>query len=389
MCYNKKFMRDKCLIVNLLLFIFFFVSCGNNSGAKKAEQIKDVSGSSYDLKYAKGFKLNTIGETKILQVSNPWQGVSGVEFTYYLKPDADPRKMDEIRIPVNKVICLSTTHIAYIESLDKAETIDGVSGATYVSNPTVRQRIADKKVFDVGYESGLSYETVVNIKPDVVFAYGVSGELTGIVAKLNELGIKVVFLGDYLEETALGKSEWLMVMASFYDMEDKAQKILNSIFDDYNVLKSKIEAEISNRPKVMLNAPWKDSWYIPGGSSYMVNLLKDAGADFILGNNDKRDSYPINIEKAYSEALKAEYWLNPNAAQSLNDIKQEDSRLAEISAFKQRKVYNNNMRMTPGGGSDFWESGVMNPNIILKDLIKIFHPQIVDDHRLVYFHQLK
>ena len=374
----------------LVLFtICLFASCGGGNKTNRQKTDDSTLSLIYEPQYARGYKMGKINDVKVLQVTNPWQGASGIEFTYYLKPDADPKKTDEIKTPVNKVICLSTTHIAYINAIDKTQAVCGVSGASYVSNPKVQQGIAEKRVVDVGYDSGLMYETVVSLQPDVVFAYGVSGELTGISTKLNELGIKVVYLGDYLEESPLGKAEWLVAIASFFNAEEQAEKKLEPIFSEYNKLTEMLKAMTTLRPKVMLNAPWKDTWYIPGGKSYLVNMIKDAGADFVLGDNDNRESSPINLERAYLEASKAEYWLNPNAAQSLADVKREDERLASIPAFKNCKVYNNNARTTPGGGSDFWESGVMNPHIILQDLVKIFHANLLPEHELVYFHQLK
>jgi iron complex transport system substrate-binding protein len=180
-----------------------------------------------------------------------------------------------------------------------------------------------------------------------------------------------------------------MAIAAFFNAEKQAEKILKPIFDNYNDLADKVKKTVTEQPKIMLNAPWKDTWFVPGGNSYMNNMIKDAGGNFIFANNNNRDSYPINIEKAYVEALKADYWLNPNAAKSLADIENDDNRLSDIPAFKNKRIYNNNARTNSNGGSDFWESGVMSPHIILKDLIKIFHPQLVPEHELVYFRQLQ
>lgn len=373
----------------LLLIVFnIYISCGERKKQPNNQTSSHIE-YAYQPNYAKGFHLTYNNGVKTLTVSNPWQGASNVSFTYYLTPNADPKKMNEIKTPVERVICLSTTHIAYIDALNQTATINGVSGSNYISNSTIQKGLADKRVIDVGYESGLSFEAVVTLHPDVVFAYGISGELNSIVDKLNELGIKVVFLGDYLEETPLGKTEWLVAVAAFFNAEESAKELLNPIFDSYTQLVNKVKSDTNILPKVMLNAPWKDSWFVPGGKSYMANLIKDAGGDFIIGNNDKRDSYPMSIEKAYNDALKADYWLNPNAAQNLDEIKQMDARLANIPAFKAKKVYNNNAKITAGGGSDFWESGVMSPHIILSDLIKILHPQIINEHELVYYHQLR
>ncbi|MDR3246315.1 MAG: ABC transporter substrate-binding protein [Prevotellaceae bacterium] len=369
-------------IFDIILLCLIFGCKANQKQAKQPEGY-DV----YEPKYAKGFSLYRAADTTILKVINPWQFASEIEFNYILTSKASPGALHEIKTPVTKVVCMSTTHVAFISVLDCVASIAGVSGLKHVSDSAVTALGRENKIADVGYDSNLSYELVFSLAPDVVFAYGVQGEFSIIEKKLNELGIKVVYFGEYMEDTPLGKAEWLVAMSAFFDKREFAEKVFERIETDYNDTK-KILQNIESKPLVMFNVPYKDIWYLPGAKSYMTQFINDAGAEYIYPANEGRDSWPMSIEKAFSIAQDADFWLIGNSSKSLGDLRDTDSRMAEIPAFKEKKIYNSNLR-TNDYGDDFWESGIVKPDIILKDLIKIFHPALVPDHKLYYYRHLE
>jgi len=372
-----------------LLFATLFVAACNHAPKKDKAKLSNVL---YQPRYAQSFYFENCGDEKVLHVFNPWQGAKNVELKYYLYPRT--KKLSDtvavvnyIPIPVQRVVCLSTTHIAYIDCLQQTSTIVGVSGAGYVSNNAVRTRFSEGHIHDVGYETLLSYETIVSLQPDVVFAYGVNGEMTAVTRKLNKLGVRVVYFADYLEESPLGKAEYMVAMAEFYNKEREAIALFSDIAAEYNALAQKVQTVIT-RPKVILNAPWCDTWFVPGKENYMIKLLYDAGAQ-PLGVSAGRGSKQLSLEAAYMYALQADYWLHPSTFRSLQELKDSDNRFANVAAVETKEVYNNTRRSTAGGGSDFWESGVVNPHIILYDLVSIFHPEILPEHTLVYYEQLQ
>lgn len=383
MNYAKSRFVRSCL---LIFFCLILAACNSNSSGKKA-----ASELFYEPLFAKGFYIEKEGDDKLLHVFNPWQGAEGKEFIYRLYPRTAKEQhtnMLEIPVPVERVVCLSTTHIAYIDCLQKTASIVGISGAGYVSNDTILKRYQQNLVRDVGYETSLSYELIVSMQPDVVFAYGVNGEITSVVKRLNELGIRVVYLADYLEEHPLGRLEYLMAMAAFYNCEEEAFERFDTITADYLDLCEVVQQQAVDTPKVLLNAPLGDVWYFPGEHNYMNVLLHDAQARSVLEPKGERSSKALNLEAAYIYALQAGYWLHPNMARTWKELKMIDARFSDIPSSKNKKVYNNTRRRTVGGGSDFWESGVVNPHIILRDLVKIFHPEILPGHELVYYEQL-
>ncbi|MDR3350190.1 MAG: ABC transporter substrate-binding protein [Prevotellaceae bacterium] len=343
----------------------------------------------YQPSHAKGFYLEKKGGNKLLHVFNPWQGAENMELLYYLRPRGqfhDSLPVNYIPVPVQRVICLSSSHVAFIDCIGQTRAIAGVSGAGYLTNPLVLERLARGEIRDAGYESLLDYEVIVTLQPDVVFAYGINDEMSGVTDKLNEMGIRVVYLADYLEESVLGKAEYMVAVAAFFQMEDTAVKRFSDIVKSYETVAAQVRAA-GTRPKVIMNAPWRDTWYMPGEDNYMNKLVSDAGAQ-IIGLRSGRNSAPLSLESAYTCAMQADYWLHPNSYRTLHELEAADSRFARTPAFINGKIYNNTRRFTPGGGSDFWESGVVQPDVVLKDLAHIFHPDIFPEHEPVYYEQL-
>jgi iron complex transport system substrate-binding protein len=340
---------------------------------------------------AVGFTLEGDRHARIIKVRNPWQSADKVEMTYILSDTLEASFFDgnqfHIKTPVQRVVCLSTTHIGFIGFLDRLHTIYGISGKNYVVNESVRHRINSGEVGDVGFDESLNYELIVKLKPDVVFAYGVSGAVTATVQKLNELGIPVVLIAEYLEEEPLAKLEWVKVFGAFYGLEKEASLKFDSVSASYRRMAEKA-SHISQKPSVLLGLPWSGTWYISGGKSYIARLVGDAGGTYLFSGLDFRDSRPLSLEKVYETALKADIWINAGDAGRLADIDAVDARFADLPVRREGLVYNNNKWMGSAGGNAFYETGVVEPDIILSDLISVFHPHLLPSHQLKYYKKL-
>ena len=344
-------------------------------------------------RYAQGFEVLDHGTFKLLHVYDPWQSSKDVTFSYVLAKDRSmvPDSMDQltfIKIPVSRVITLSTTHLAMIQQLGMEQSVKGVSGTTFIYNPALRSMISDGEVKEVGYDQGLSYETIVGLDPDVLFMYGVEGSVLAISQKLNELGIPVVFCGDYLESHPLGKAEWIRFFSYFYDLEELADDFFNRIDSLYNSCAS-LTGQISHRPLVLTGLPWKDSWYIAGGKSFAARLIEDAGGEYLWMDHNSAEAVPMDLESVYARAVKAEIWINPGAATSLDQLRGFDQRFMSLGVIQTGMIFNNDARTNASGGNDYWESGAVRPDLVLSDLIEVFHPGLLEDHSFFYYRQLK
>lgn len=231
----------------------------------------------------------------------------------------------------------------------------------------------------------MNYELLLGLKPDVVLLYGIGDAQTAVTDKLKELSIPYMYVGEYLEESPLGKAEWLVALAELTDSREKGIEIFREIPKRYQVLKALTES-VEQRPTVMLNTPWNDSWVMPSTQSYMAQLVTDAGADYIYKENNSNSSTPIGLETAYKLIQKADYWINVGMASTLDELKTVNPKFVDAKAVREKTVYNNNLRTTPTGGNDYWESAVVRPDVVLRDLIHIFHPELVSDSLYYYRH---
>ena len=280
-----------------------------------------------------------------------------------------------------RIVCMASSYIAMFDALGQVDKIVGVSGIDYVSNPYI---LAHKNsIKDMGPE--MNYELLLGLKPDVVLLYGIGDAQTAVTDKLKELFIPYMYVGEYLEESPLGKAEWLVALSELTDSRKKGIEIFREIPKRYQVLKALTES-VEQRPTVMLNTPWNDSWVMPSTQSYMAQLVTDAGADYIYKENNSNSSTPIGLETAYKLIQKADYWINVGMASTLDELKTVNPKFVDAKAVREKTVYNNNLRTTPTGGNDYWESAVVRPDVVLRDLIHIFHPELVSDSLYYYRH---
>lgn len=340
--------------------------------------------------YAKGFKIEKFKDFTKLAVLNPWERVDNIEFEYYLckdRKDIPDFAANIIKIPVRRVVCLSTTHIAYLDAIGETGSVVGVSGSRYINNQELRQRLEKGEVYDVGYGHNLDYELIVSRQPGLVMVYGIGSEVTASVHKLKELGIPAIIVAEYLEESPLGKAEWIKFVGSLFEKEDIAEELFRNIENKYLELKE-LTAELKYKPKVLVGSPYHGSWWVPGGNSYLANIITDAGGEYLGKSNLSHESYIISFENALIWGNEADIWINMGNMLSKREIAGSDKRLSAFKVFQEGKIFNNINRLSRHGGNDFWESGTVNPHLILNDLIIAFHPELLNG-KMNYYKEIR
>ena len=377
-------MKFKSIISTItLLCLLFLASCVYNKKTSLEAFKQDV----YTPEYATGFKILGAknAQSTLIQVSNPWQGAKNVTMSYFISRNGElpPTGFTGPTIPAGAqhIVCMSSSYIAMLDALGQVDRIVAVSGINYIANPYI---LAHKdSIKDMGPE--MNYELLLGLKPDVVLLYGIGDAQTAVTDKLKELAIPYMYVGEYLEESPLGKAEWLVALSELTDSRDKGIDVFREIPKRYQALKD-LTASVEQRPTVMFNTPWNDSWVMPSTQSYMVQLVTDAGADYIYKENTSNSSAPIGLETAYGLIQKADYWINVGTASTLDELKNMNPKFADAKSVRDKTVYNNNLRITATGGNDYWESAVVRPNVVLRDLIHIFHPELVSDSTYYYRH---
>jgi len=343
------------------------------------------------LEEATGWKIEYFNHYKIITVLNPWRDAD-VQFRYALlqcgtpPPDLKDNTL-LIEIPVQRVVAMSTTQLPHLDELGLLDRLVGVDSFLYINNETVRQKIAAGELVEIGSGGQVNVEQALDLNPDLIMTYGVGNPEFDAHPKLLEAGLKVVLNSEYMESTPLGRAEWIKFTAAFFNQEMAANKAYAAIANRYREIAAKAR-EVANKPTVLANAPFRGTWYMPGGKSYVAQLLADAGATYLWADDTSSGSQPLSFEEVFERAQNADFWLNPGSAKSLSELQQIDERFSQFTAFQKGNVFNNNKRLNENGGNDYWETGVTNPHLILADLIKILHPELLPDHELFFYQQL-
>lgn len=377
-------MRIYTALISFL--ILALTSCGH--GETSADE---YSIPLYSPEYASGFDIKGAEgkESSIITVRNPWQGADSVSTRLFIARNGEAAPDDfegcVLDGEARRIVTMSSSHIAMLDALEATDRIVGVSGLKFISNSDIQAR--RDSIADVGYDGNVNYELILSLSPDLVLIYGVNGE-SPMTAKLKELSIPYMYVADYLEESPLGKAEWLVAMAEVIGWRNSGEDIFTGIPERYNSLKHKVAEANLPAPKVMINTPYNDIWYMPSTRSYAVRLIEDAGGKYLYNKNTGNSSEAIDLEEAYQLVSEADIWLYPGRAGSLDDVKTMVPKFTDTPPFVNGLIFNNNLRSTPEGGNDYYESGIVHPDLMLRDLIKIFHPELVSED-FVYHKQLK
>lgn len=355
-----------------ILLVFIISSLCISCGGGVDNGVDSFMSRAYEPRYASGFVIDTDDKgNRLLRVTQPWQGSAVEEQRLAIFADADAARGyrgAHIVGAADRIVCMSTSHIAMLDALGRVDAVVGVSGKQYISNERV---VSNPDVKDVGYDSNLNYELLVMLNPDLVLMYGVTAENSAVTAKLRNLGIPYLYLGDYTEESPLGKAEWLVAIAEIVGCRERGVEVFEAIAERYNEIKAGV-VRGERIPKVMFNLPYQDVWYMPADGSYMVQLVEDAGGEYIYkGKNITRGSKAVSLEEAYMLVLQSDIWLNVGQCSSLDDLRRAAPHFVDTRVVGCGEVYNNNRRRTTAGGSDFWESAIVHPDVVLAELAAI------------------
>lgn len=371
----------------ILLPIIGTLSCQNGSGS-----LDNFNKEVYLPQYAEGFSiLGAEGmESTILRVTNPWQGAENVSSDLFIARGGEKVPAgfsgQVIRDSAARVVCMSSTHVAMLDVLGAVEKVAGVSGIDFVSNPYVVNN--RDKVGDVGYDGNINFEVMLAANPDIVLLYGVNGASV-METKLRELDIPFVYIGEYMEQDPLGKSEWSVAISEIVGRRDEGIRFFSQIPEKYHQIKEKVSALGVEKPKVMINTPYGDTWFMAFTTSYMARLIADAGGDYLYKKNDTNRSLPIDMEEAAILINSADVWINVDGVNSRKELCARYPGFADAPCVKAGRLYKNDRRRAPGGGNDYWESGVVYPDLVLQDIAKALYPDHMKDVEYTYYRVLE
>ncbi|TRW27489.1 ABC transporter substrate-binding protein [Flavobacterium zepuense] len=375
-----------------LYFILFIAllavaGCKNDPQAPQAKAQPVLNA----VKHAKGLQIFKYDGITVVKVTEPWPDAKQ-SFTYVMQqkgavvPDS-LKQFTIIPVPLTSVIVTSTTHIPSLEMLGVESTLVGFPGTEYISSEKTRVLIDSGKVKEAGANESLNTEIVIDINPGAVVAFGINSTNKTLTA-LEQSRLKVLYNGDWTEQSPLGKAEWIKFFGALYAKDAEADKLFSQIEKDYNDALA-LTKSVTKKPTAMAGAIYQDQWFMPQGGSWGSLFLKDAGANYLWADAVGIGSLSLSLETVLDKAQNADIWIGPSQFTSLKEMTDANPHYAQFKSFKNKEVYSYSVKKGKTGGLIYFEMAPNRPDLVLKDLIYIFHPELLPGYQLNYFQKLQ
>ena len=371
-----------------LYFLVFllFIQCKEETKKKST-----LNSPKNEIQYAKGFEIYKHQGYSIVKITNPWPEAKET-FTYILQekngiiPDS-LKQFSIIQIPIKSIVVTSTTHIPALELLGVENTLVGFPNTDYISSVKTRKRIDAGKVREVGVNESLNTEVLIDIAPEVIVSFGLTNN-NPTLDNLQKSGLKVMLNGDWTEQSPLGKAEWIKFFGAIYGLDSKANTIFSEIEKEYKATLA-LAKKATTKPTVLSGAMYQEQWYVPQGESWAALFLKDAKSNYLWADSKGTGGLSVPFETILEKAQNADFWIAPGDFSSLKQMSDSNPHYNEFTAFKNKKVYSYSINKGAKGGIVYFELSSSRPDWVLKDLIKILHPELLPNHKLFFFQKLE
>lgn len=373
----------------LIIFALIFTGCAQKNAKK--ENDKRIE-SSLQIKYAKGFEIQYFKNFKKLNIISPFlNSTDTISYVIYEKENKESnanQSVNTLHVPIHKMVATSTTHVPMIELLESEKSIVGFPHTKYVSSLKTRALIDNGAIKELGREAELNTEVLIDLKPELIVGFSMYGKDKSYDI-VRSAGIPVVLNGDWLEETPLGRAEWIKFFGVLFDKEKEADSIFNAIERDY--LEAKKITQNTNRKASILSGAImsKDIWSLPAGESFVAQYLKDANLNYLWKDSKGKGSLSLSFESVFDKGQSAQYWIAPGYFTTKEQLLKSNALYKKFNAFKNDKIYTPSTKMGPTGGVIYYELAPSRPDLVLKDIIKITNPQLLPDYEFTFFEKMQ
>lgn len=366
-----------------LLLICGFIACKND---KKSDLNTRSDSYKMNLKYAKGFEIEYFDDFVELKLKLPYPGATEHK-TYKLFKSNATDKQKGISIPVKSLVVTSTTHIPALELLGYEEKLVGFPNTNYISSMKTQKLVELGVIQELGNEENLNTELLMDLKPDVLIGFTLNGN-NDMYQTIEKFGIPVLINGDWVEESPLGRAEWIKFFGVLFNRDREADSIFKAVERSYKEAKS-IAKKATIRPTVLSGGLYRDIWNLPAGDSFEAQFLKDANLKYLWAETKGRGSLSLSIESVFDKGKNADIWLSPSFYESLQSLEDASSLYAQFNAFTNQRVYSYINKKGKHGGIIYFEKAPSRPDLVLKDIIKIGHPDLLENYELTFFEKLQ
>ena len=373
--------------LRVLIIAVLCVTCKRNNNSNTN---KSIAKKSIKIKYAKGFDIQYFKNYKKLIIKSPYQN-SKEQFEYILTNSKNNQLQSvlgtKITTPIQKVVVTSTTYIPMLELLGVEKSLIGFPHTKYISSPKTRKLIDDNLVKEIGVKSALNTEILLDLNPDVVIGYSMT-KTNKSLSLIEKSGIPVLLNGDWLEDTPLGRAEWIKFFGVLYNKEKEADSIFKVIESNYNIAK-RIAKKSKKKPTILSGAIMsKDIWNLPAGESFVAQFLNDANTNYLWKNSKGKGSLSISFESILDKGKSAGIWIAPGYFSSKKQMLEKNANYKEFTAFKNNQVFTFANKVGETGGVLYFELGPTRPDLVLKDIIKITHPELLKEYTPTFFEKM-
>ncbi|RRO12326.1 ABC transporter substrate-binding protein [Flavobacteriaceae bacterium 14752] len=374
----------------LLGLVVMMWSCVNQPKSETSKPTEQSKPSAFKIDYAKGFEVQVFEGYKLLTITEAWPNADKT-FTYLLQESEDINISSlgydyKIKVPIKSLVVTSTTHIPALEALGVLDLLVGFPNTDYISSDQARSLIDQGEIKNVGQDQNLNTELLLSLQPDVLVSFAVKGQNKS-VESIKKANIPVLYNADWVESHPLGKAEWIKFFGLLFGKNDKAQQIFNTIKTEYEKAKT-LASESQTKPTVISGALWKDQWYLPGGNSWQAQLIADAHAEYLYAETDSSGSLSLSLESVLNDSQNAEYWIAPAQFTSYQQMSDQQKHYEKFKAFENKNIYTFAKAKGQTGGVLYYELAPQRPDWVLKDLIQIFHPELLTDYEPKFFKPL-
>lgn len=375
----------------LKLFSFFLLIILGISCKKEVVKIDKKKPSESTIKYAKGFDIVIDSGIKKLIIKSAYQNSDKIveyQIQKKISSNLEEIKFPLISIPINEIVVTSTTHIPMVELLNEEKSIIGFPYSKYVSSEKTRVLIDNGSIKEIGKESSLNTEILLDLQPELVVGYSVSSADKSLTT-LQKAGINVIYNGDWLEETPLGRAEWIKFFGVLFDKEKQADSIFKSI--ETNYLNAKQIALKSIKKTTILSGAImsKDIWNLPAGDSFVAQFLKDANLNYLWKDSEGKGSLSLSFESVFDKGANADFWIAPGYFSSKEQLLNSNELYSQFMAFKTDQIYTPSTKKGKTGGIIYYELAPTRPDLVLKDIIKITNTDLLPNYQLTFFEKMK
>ncbi|KQO33002.1 ABC transporter substrate-binding protein [Flavobacterium sp. Leaf82] len=378
----------KNLLPKLIFILPFFilVGCKKNETA----EIATTEIAKNSIEYASGLSIVKHEGYSVVTVSDPWPNANA-KFTYILKekdakvPDS-LQKYTTIKVPLESVVVTSTTNIPFLEMLEVEDKLVGFPHTDYVSSEKTRVLIDKGSVKNVGQNEKLNIEQLIDLSPDLIVTFGVDNN-NPMLDNLKKSGLTILIQADWMEQSPLGKAEWIKLYGALFGKEEKAKELFDKIVLSYNQAK-KLLADKPATATVLYGAMYEDVWYVAKGNSWVAQFMKDAQANYLWADLKGTGSEGLSFEKVLVKAKTADFWIASGSFKTLEEFGKINTHYSQFDAFKNKNVYTFEGKSGATGGTVYYELAPSRPDLVLKDYIKIFHPDLLPSYEFTFASKL-